>query len=103
MSEPKDPANAGSENATELGGNKTPPTPTSETAKAEASKTKAKDPAKSPTPPAPPAEAKKKSVRVIVESGTLGPLLLVNGDITDDPDYVALLEIKGQKKVEAVK
>ncbi|QQS31865.1 MAG: hypothetical protein IPM50_09245 [Acidobacteriota bacterium] len=45
---------------------------------------------------------KTKRVRVICD-GTLGPKLLEKGDITDDPDYVALLEIKGQKKVEAVK
>lgn len=43
-----------------------------------------------------------KRVRVICE-GTLGPKLLEKGDITDDPEYVALLDVKGQKKVEAVK
>lgn len=43
-----------------------------------------------------------KQVRVIRE-GTLGPKLLVKGDVTNDPDYVAILEQKGQKKVELVK
>lgn len=103
MSEAKDPANAGTENGTETGGDKTPSVPSTETTKVEAPKTKAKDPAKNPSPPPAPPVEKKKSVRVIVEKGTLGPLLLVNGDITDDPDYVALLEVKGQKKVELVK
>ena len=43
-------------------------------------------------------------VRVIVPEGmTLGRRMLVNGDVTDDPDYVALLDVPGQKKVEAVK
>jgi len=49
------------------------------------------------------AAAKPKKVRVIVEKGTLGPDLLVFGDETENPEYVALLEIKGQKKVVAVK
>lgn len=40
-------------------------------------------------------------VRVITE-GTLGPDLLKKGDITDDPSYVAILELEGQQKVEAV-
>lgn len=40
-------------------------------------------------------------VRVICE-GTLGPKLLEKGDVTDDPAYVALLNVNGQKKVEAV-
>lgn len=43
-----------------------------------------------------------KKVRVITK-GYLGPKLLKNGDITDDPEYVAILKQKGQKKVEAVK
>jgi len=66
---------------------------------------KDKDPEKNPTPPAPtPTPAKPKTVRVIVPEGTtLGRLMLTNGDTTADPEYVALLDIKGQKKVEAVK
>jgi hypothetical protein len=55
---------------------------------------------KQPTPPPPPEKAKQ--VRVLVE-GTLGPKLLTKGDVTDDPDYVAILSVKGQKKVEEVK
>jgi|CXWL01.1.fsa_nt_gi hypothetical protein len=50
----------------------------------------------------PPAKKEVTHVRVISE-GTLGPQLLVKGDVTDDPDYVAILKQKGQKKVEAVK
>lgn len=53
--------------------------------------------------PAPTETAKAVKVRVIVEKGTLGPELLVFGDVTEHPDYVALLDIKGQKKVEKVK
>jgi len=48
------------------------------------------------------AAKKPKRVRVICD-GTLGPKLLEKGAVTDDPEYVALLEIKGQKKVEEVK
>lgn len=51
---------------------------------------------------APEPKKAKKQVRVICE-GTLGPKLLVKGDVTDDPSYVAILARKGQKKVEAVK
>ena len=40
-------------------------------------------------------------VRVIC-GGVLGPKLLKKGDITDDPQYVAVLDIAGQTKVEAV-
>lgn len=54
-----------------------------------------------PTPP-PPAAEKPKRVRVITK-GTLGPLLLKEGDETDDADYVAILKVKGQKKVVEVK
>ena len=46
--------------------------------------------------------SKPKSVRVICE-GVLGPQLLVKGDVTADADYVAILEQKGQTKVELVK
>lgn len=61
---------------------------------------KAKEPNAPALPPPPPA----RRVRVIVPEGTtLGPKLLVRGDETDDPDYVALLEVKGQKKVVLVK
>jgi hypothetical protein len=45
---------------------------------------------------------KPKRVRVICK-GTLGHKLLETGAITDDPEYVALLEVSGQKKVEEVK
>jgi hypothetical protein len=62
-----------------------------------------KNPPSPPAPPAPP-KAEPTKVRVIIpEGGTLGPKLLVNGDETDDADYVAILKQKGQKKVEAVK
>jgi hypothetical protein len=44
-----------------------------------------------------------KRVRVICESDTLGHLLLKKGDVTDDKEYVALLKVKGQQKVEEVK
>jgi hypothetical protein len=48
-------------------------------------------------------DAKKpKMVRVICE-GVLGPLGLVKGETTSDLDYVALLKVKGQQKVEEVK
>lgn len=48
--------------------------------------------------------AKTKKVKVIVPEGrTLGRLRLENGDITDEPDYVALLDVPGQTKVVAVK
>ncbi len=43
-----------------------------------------------------------KRVRVICE-GTLGHLLLKKGEVTADKDYVALLKVKGQQKVEEVK
>jgi len=61
----------------------------------------AKDKAKKPDP-APLAQKEVTHVRVISD-GTLGPKLLEKGAITDDPDYVAILQVKGQKKVEAVK
>ncbi|MDP2268557.1 MAG: hypothetical protein Q8K46_05240 [Deltaproteobacteria bacterium] len=57
-----------------------------------------------PTEKAPPDKPNSKSTRVrVICDGTLGPKLLEKGDITDDPEYVALLEVKGQRKVEAVK
>jgi len=58
----------------------------------------------SSTPAPPPAELQKPAtrVRVLVE-GTLGPKLLTKGDETDDPDYVAILDIEGQTKVQLVK
>jgi hypothetical protein len=60
-------------------------------------------PAEDPKPPTPPeTAAKSKRVRVICE-GTLGSKLLEKGTITDHPEYVAILEQKGQKKVELVK
>lgn len=61
--------------------------------------------ASSSTPKTPPAEpSATRRVRVtIAEGSTLGPQLLVNGDETDDPDYVAILDIEGQTKVELVK
>lgn len=46
---------------------------------------------------------KPKKVRVICK-GTLGPKLLKKGDVTDDPEYVALLETeRGRTLVEEVK
>lgn len=45
---------------------------------------------------------KVKQVRVICD-GYLGTKLLQKGDVTDDPQYVAILARKGQKLVEAVK
>ena len=64
----------------------------------------AKDKDKS-TPPAgenPPEQTTGKQVQVICE-GTHGPELLVKGDITDSPDYVALLETeRGRKLVKEV-
>lgn len=59
-------------------------------------------PLKPPPPPPPAAESKPLEVRVITK-GPLGPRLLMPGEITSDPAYVALLKVKGQKKVEAVK
>ena len=53
-------------------------------------------------PPTPPEAEKAKRVRVVAD-GTLGPLLLEKGDETDNADYVALLKVKGQKKVVEVK
>lgn len=49
-------------------------------------------------------QAKKiKKVRVVCE-GTLGTKLLKKGDVTDDPEYVALLETeRGRTLVEEVK
>jgi hypothetical protein len=48
-------------------------------------------------------KAKAKRVRVICE-GTLGPKLLRKGDVTDDPEYVALLEDeRGRTLVQEVK
>lgn len=45
------------------------------------------------------AEAKMpKQVRVICE-GTLGPKLLKKGDVTDDPEYVGLLESQGDRNL----
>lgn len=47
---------------------------------------------------------KPRRVRVTVAEGhTLGPLLLKNGDITSDADYVGILEVPGQTKVVEVK
>jgi hypothetical protein len=52
-------------------------------------------------PPPPITEPVK--VRVICE-GTLGSKLLAKGQVTDDPDYVALLKTaSGRRKVEKVK
>src|SRR5215212_9542683 len=39
-----------------------------------------------------------KRVRVICE-GTLGPKLLKKGDVTDDPEYVGLLESQGDRNL----
>jgi hypothetical protein len=65
--------------------------------------TPAPPPAPTPPPAAKAAEPKEiTSVRVICE-GPLGPKLLMKGAITDDPSYVAVLKVKGQKKVEAVR
>ena len=50
----------------------------------------------------PPVSPKSRTVRVICD-GVLGPLLLQKGEVTDDADYVALLLVEGQEKVEAVK
>lgn len=53
------------------------------------------------------AEAKSKQpkrVRVILETGTLGHLLLAKGDVTEDLEYVALLDDeRGRTLVEEVK
>ncbi|HMU35159.1 MAG TPA: hypothetical protein PKC89_14985 [Pyrinomonadaceae bacterium] len=49
-----------------------------------------------------PEPKKAKQVRVICD-GFLGTKLLVKGDVTDDPSYVAILARKGQRLVEAVK
>lgn len=47
--------------------------------------------------------AKPKQVRVICD-GTLGPKLLKKGDVTDDEEYVALLDSeRGRTLVEEVK
>lgn len=62
--------------------------------------TKGSEPAKPDAPKSDPPKTKR--VRVICE-GTLGPKLLEMGEVTDDPLYVAILEQKGQKKVELVK
>lgn len=49
------------------------------------------------------AAKKPKRIRVICK-GTLGPKLLTKGDITDDPEYVELLESeRGRALVEEVK
>ena len=37
-------------------------------------------------------EAAKKVKVEIISEGRVGPLLLKKGDVTDDPDYVALLD-----------
>lgn len=58
--------------------------------------------AENQNPPEPDETKKTKSVRVICE-GVLGPKGLVKGEVTDAPEYVALLKVKGQKKVEEVK
>lgn len=43
-------------------------------------------------------------VQVILESGTLGPLLLTKGAITDDPRYVAMLRTpRGRRLVKEIK
>lgn len=60
---------------------------------------------KGPEPPKTdpsPKPAKKVKVRSICE-GFLGPLRLEKGDVTDDPEYVALLDDPDQTKVELVK
>lgn len=49
-----------------------------------------------------PEEETPKWVRVICD-GVLGPKRLQKDEITDDPQYVAILKVKGQKKVEEVK
>ncbi|HEV7701071.1 MAG TPA: hypothetical protein VGO43_12640 [Pyrinomonadaceae bacterium] len=54
-------------------------------------------------PPAPPPAAKEVTQVRVISEGTLGHKLLQKGDVTSDPDYVAILKQKGQKKVEAVK
>lgn len=108
MAEDKNPANAGEQVDPSLAGGTPPPageeskTSTDDKKKDAGTKTPGKSKEADKTPPT--SEAKVKKVRVIVPEGTtLGRKLLTNGDITDDPDYLALLEVKGQKKVEAVK
>lgn len=47
---------------------------------------------------------KKTQVRVILEKGVLGHLLLKKGEVTDNEEYVGLLKTKrGQTLVEEVK
>ena len=45
---------------------------------------------------------KKTQVRVIIENGALGHLLLKKGEVTDNEEYVNLLKTKNQKLVEEV-
>lgn len=56
-----------------------------------------------PTPTPTPAEPTQPTQVRVITKGPLGPKLLMPGTITDLPEYVALLKVKGQKKVEAVK
>lgn len=64
---------------------------------------KDKNGAENQNPPTPQEGTEKtKRVRIICK-GVLGHKGFKQGDITDDPEYVALLKVKGQKKVEEVK
>ncbi len=59
-----------------------------------------------PPPPAPPArtETVYTKVEVILENGTVGPDLLVKGDVSDKPIYVQMLNTEaGRKRVKGVK
>lgn len=85
-------------------GQNPPPPPGNDPAKGKTptpdpEKDKAKEKDKQPPPPK---VEEPKRVRSIFE-GTLGPLLLKKGDETEDPAYVDLLKVKGQKKVVEVK
>lgn len=74
--------------------------PAGDETKGPATKTEPKGKSEPKSEPA----AKAKKVRVIVPEGrTLGRLMLVKDQITDDPEYVALLDVPGQEKVALVK
>jgi hypothetical protein len=50
-------------------------------------------PGNNPPSPNPPPPAQKKRVQIVCEeTGVVGTKLLRNGDITDDPEYVAMLK-----------
>lgn len=89
---------------TEAGKNENPADKTKTTATTAKAPAKAKTPTPPPSPTPPKTEVKEKKVRVeVICEGILGPLGLKKGDITDNEQYVRLLEKKGQQKVVEVK